>query len=244
VPTKGSVPLCDRFDTIGPLCRSVEDAAELLALMEGGKAADLKGASVEGAKLLVLENVAFDDIRDGPLQGFNDAAAQLEKAGAHVTRGAVHAIGEAMPLSGILFASEGYGIWKDVIEANPDVMFAEIRDRFRSGANVSAPDYIAGWRKLDGLQAEWAAATAGYDAVILPSSPILPPNAERLMTDSDYYVTENLLALRNTRVGNLMGLCGVTLPTSVASAGIMFLGAPNTEERLLRLCSAAEAALA
>jgi aspartyl-tRNA(Asn)/glutamyl-tRNA(Gln) amidotransferase subunit A len=38
------VPLCARFDTVGPLCRSVEDAALLLALMEGGRPADLRGA--------------------------------------------------------------------------------------------------------------------------------------------------------------------------------------------------------
>ena len=41
--------------------------------------------------------------------------------------------------------------------------------------------------------------------MIQPTSPILPPDANRLMTDNDYYVTENLLALRNTRIGNLMG---------------------------------------
>ena len=89
----------------------------------------------------------------------------------------------------------------------------------------------------------WNERTAGYDAVILPTSPILPPNAKRLLTDSAYYVTENLLALRNTRVGNLMGSVGVTLPTGLPSTGIMFLGAPNSEERLLRLCAAAEGAL-
>jgi aspartyl-tRNA(Asn)/glutamyl-tRNA(Gln) amidotransferase subunit A len=47
---------------------------------------------------------------------------------------------------------------------------------------------------------------AGFDAVLVPTSPILPPDAGRLMTDDAYYVTENLLALRNTRIGNLMGL--------------------------------------
>ena len=43
---------------------------------------------------------------------------------------------------------------------------------------------------------------------LLPTAPILPPNVERLMTDQEYYVTENLLALRNTRIGNLMGSAG------------------------------------
>jgi aspartyl-tRNA(Asn)/glutamyl-tRNA(Gln) amidotransferase subunit A len=63
------------------------------------------------------------------------------------------------------------------------------------------------------------------------------------MTDNDYYVTENLLALRNTRIGNLMGLCGLTLPTVQPSCGVSLLGAPMQEERLLRLGSAAERAL-
>ena len=52
------------------------------------------------------------------------------------------------------------------------------------------------------------------------------------------------MTLRNTRVGNLLGLCGLTLPTGVPSCGIQFLGAPMQEERLLRLGAAAEAALA
>ena len=64
------------------------------------------------------------------------------------------------------------------------------------------------------------------------------------MTDDDYYVTENLLALRNTRVGNLMGLCGLTLPTGVPATGLMALGRPRAEEHLLRIGAAIEAALA
>ena len=92
-------------------------------------------------------------------------------------------------------------------------------------------------------QTIWA-ATAGYDAVIMPTAPILPPNMERLLTDSDYYVTENLLALRNTRIGNLMGLTGLTLPTGVPSTGILLQTPPNTESQVLRLGAAAERALA
>jgi aspartyl-tRNA(Asn)/glutamyl-tRNA(Gln) amidotransferase subunit A len=77
----------------------------------------------------------------------------------------------------------------------------------------------------------------------MPSAPNLPPNAQRLMEDGDYYVTENLLTLRNTRVGNLMGLAAITLPTGVPSCGIMLCGAAMGEARLLRVAQAAEAAL-
>jgi aspartyl-tRNA(Asn)/glutamyl-tRNA(Gln) amidotransferase subunit A len=77
----------------------------------------------------------------------------------------------------------------------------------------------------------------------MPTAPNIPPDHDRLMEDDAYYVTENLLTLRNTRVGNLMGLCAVTLPTGTPSCGIMLCGAPNGEERLLRVAQAAEAAL-
>ncbi|MEM7472842.1 MAG: amidase family protein [Pseudomonadota bacterium] len=243
VSVKGTVPLCARFDTVGPLCRSVEDAAELLAVLEGGKPADLKGTSLDGARLLVLKTDAFDDIRDDPKQGFDTATARMKQAGAHIDHAEIPEVSEALALSGVLFATEAYAEWQTEIEANPDVMFPEILNRFRSGKDTLARDFLAAWSKLAVFRRIWSEKTAGYDAVILPTSPILPPNLDRLMTDSEYYVTENLLALRNTRIGNLMGGAGLTLPTGVPSTGIMFLSSPNTEERLLRLGAAAEAAL-
>ncbi|MGL5010644.1 MAG: amidase, partial [Paracoccaceae bacterium] len=89
----------------------------------------------------------------------------------------------------------------------------------------------------------WAERVAPYDAVILPTAAILPPQVGRLMTDQAYYVTENLLTLRNTRIANLFGLCAVTLPTGQPSCGISLMGAAMGEERLLRLAAAAERAL-
>jgi aspartyl-tRNA(Asn)/glutamyl-tRNA(Gln) amidotransferase subunit A len=150
---------------------------------------------------------------------------------------------EVLRLAEILARPEAYAIWKDVIEAAPQRMFPRILERFRTGETVKATDYISGWRRLRILRAEWALATAGFDAVLLPTSPILPPHAQRLLTDADYYTTENLLALRNTRLGNLLDQAVLTLPTSVPSAGISLMVPAGQEERLLRLGSAAERAL-
>ena len=79
--------------------------------------------------------------------------------------------------------------------------------------------------------------------MLIPTSAILPPNAARLVADHDYFVTENLLALRNTRIGNLLGVSALTLPTGTPSCGIMLMGKPFGEEALLRLGAAAEKAL-
>jgi aspartyl-tRNA(Asn)/glutamyl-tRNA(Gln) amidotransferase subunit A len=235
--------LAESFDTVGPLCRTVEDCAQLLAVMEGGKPADLRGATLTGATFLVLEPYA-SDVRDGPGAAFSAAVDRLAQAGAKIVTGQVDGIEEAMGLSPTLFATEGYGTWRDVIEAAPDKMYPRILERFRGGADFSAPDFVAAWRRLRDLRAAWAVQTAGYDAVLLPTVPNLPPEIDRLMRDTQYYVTENLLTLRNTRVGNLMNLAGLTLPTGVASCGLMMLAPPMAEERLLRLGAAAEMALA
>ncbi|MGB3248924.1 MAG: amidase family protein, partial [Tabrizicola sp.] len=186
---------------------------------------------------------ALDELRDRPAQGFEDAVARLGRAGAQVTRITAPEVTEALALAAVLFTSEAYGIWREVIEAAPQKMFARILDRFRSGASITAVDYVAAWRRLEVIRQLWAERTAVYDAILLPTSPILPPDASRLMTDDSYYVTENLLALRNTRIGNLMGICALTLPTSQPSSGITLMAGAGQEARLLRLGAAAERAL-
>lgn len=243
LPLRGVVPLCERFDTVGPLAKSVEDCSLLLAAMEGSRPSDLSGATLAGTRMMVLETVALEELREGPERGFDDAVSRFSGAGARIERVKAPEVAEAMGLAGVLFATEAYGIWRETIEAAPEKMFPRILERFRSGDDVTAPQYVAAWRRLEHLRKVWAERTAGYDAVLVPTSPILPPHAERLMSDQNYYVTENLLALRNTRIGNLMGLCALTLPTIEPSCGISLMAPPMAEERLLRLGVAAEKAL-
>ena len=243
VSCEGVVPLAAKFDTVGPLCRTVEDAALMLAILEGRRPADLRGASLKGKRFALLQTEALEDVREAPMAGYGRATERLREMGAELVPLEAPEITEALGLSGPLFTGEAYGLWRDVIEAAPEKMFDQILERFRAGASFDAPTYVAAWQKLEGCRARWNARIAGFDAVLLPTSPILPPNAERLMTDHDYYVTENLLALRNTRIGNLMGSSGMSLPTGVPSCGLMMLGAPMGEERLLRVAAAVEVAL-
>lgn len=244
VSTRGVVPLCAHFDTVGPLCRSVEDAAQALALLEGGKPADLEGATLSGVRLGVLKLTHQNNSTHATDEGFGKALTCLNSRNCTIVDVGFSQLGEAMDLSPVLFASEAYGTWRDVIEASPEKMFPEILERFRGGANVLAADFVAGWQKLHEIRNQWHAEMAGFDAIILPTAPIFAPNRERLLTDHDYYLEQNLLALSNTRIANLLGLSALTLPTSVASAGFMMMGKPMGEEALLRIGRAAEIALA
>ncbi len=241
---RGVVPLCAAFDTVGALCRSVPDAALMLGALGGAPPGDLRGATLKGARFLVLTNLALDDLQPQPAAGFKSACQRLQAAGALIERAEIEAIKAAMPLSGVLFATEAYATWRDVIEGAPEKMFSEILERFRGGAKYSGADYVAAWQNLRALRRDWAHQSAGYDAVLTPTSAILPPNLEKLATSRDYYIHQNLLALRNTRIGNLMGVPALTLPTGLAATGIQLLGQPMGEAKLLRLGAAAEAALA
>ena len=241
---EGVVPLCLRFDTVGPLCRSVEDAALLLAAMEGRRAADLEGASLKGRKLAVLTTIVLDDLRPEPDQAFTSALDRLRAAGADIAEIAVPELPDVFAIASGLYTAEAYGLWRDVIERDPDLMFSEILARFRLGKAVSGPDSVAGWAAVEAARVAWDAATARFDAILAPTVPILPPVLSRLIQDSDYYTTENLLTLRNTRVANLMGLPALTLPTGRPSCGLMMMGAPGQEDSLLRIGQAAETALA
>lgn len=242
ISLQGVVPLCENFDTVGPLCRSVEDAALLLEAMTGTRT-DLDGADLSGRRFAVCTTVALDDLEESCATAFESALSRLSKAGAVLEDVAMPSVGDVMQLSPSLFTSEAYAQWGDVIEDRGALMFPEIRQRFESGRDHSAVDYLKAQKAMYRHRQRFAAQTAGYDAILIPSACIMPPNLERLKRDGAYFKDVNLKALRNTRIGNLMGLCALTLPTGVPSTGIMAMAAPFAEPRLLRIGAAMEPAL-
>ena len=238
----GVLPLRPNFDTVGPITRSVEDAALLLGAL-GGPTPDLDGAGLGGARFLVLEDAAALPTRAEPLAAFEAALGRIEAAGASLARAPIPAIAATLALAPTVIVGEAYGVWRDAIEAGPDQMFALVRDRFRGGATVSAADFVGGLRALDRQRAAWREATAGYDAVLCPTTASLPPDVERLYADPAFYVAENLLALRNPGLANLLGLCSLTLPTGIPCCGLMLTCAGGSDARLLRLGRAVERVL-
>lgn len=244
VSVEGSVPLCSEFDTVGPLCRSVEDAGLMLAALEGTKSADLRGASLKGKRFAALQTVVLKDVCETSMNAYTAALKKLEAAGAEIVPLAVPALDRAFSMSAPLYTADAYANWRDLVEAAPDKMYHHILTRVRGGQNVLAHEYLALWAELRDIRATYLEATAPFDAVLCPGAANMPPNVDRLEADTSYYQEQNLLTLRNTRVANLMGLASLALPLGVPSVGILLNTAPGSEENLLRLGAAAERALA
>ena len=243
LPMTGALPLCASFDTAGPLARSVGDAAELAALLGGTRPVDLEGASVAGARLLVLGSVVGEEVDEAPAAAFAGAVARLAAAGARITHARADWIARAWDLAGILYPAEAWAWWRGPIAEKGHLMYHQIRTRIGAGEGILAADWIAGRDELQALRRRFADWAAPFDAVLCPTAPILPPETARVAEDADYYQRVNLRTLRNTRLGNLFDLCGVSLPTGTPACGILLNGPAGSDGRLLRLAAAAERVL-
>ena len=109
----------------------------------------------------------------------------------------------------------------------------------------SGPEEVKCLRRLARVRRKWIKEVAsGFDAILLPTVPIMPPNAQTLLDDGAEFVRANLLTLRNTRIGNLLGLPAITLPTARPACGLMAMCAAGQDARLLRVAAGLERALA
>ena len=242
VSMEGVIPLCRSFDTVGPIVKTVDDAALLFSVLTGNKPVDLKSKPFEGGRLAILKGTALNDLQQKPALAFEESVKALSKFGFKIEEIEVAEVESALALSSLV-PTEAYAEWRDDIEASPDLMYEEILQRFRGGRDVLASDYLKAMRDLEVFKRKYVEKTSEFDAVILPTCPILPPNLERLKSDNGYYVSQNLMALRNTRIANLLGICALTIPTNHPSCGVSIMALPNMEEKLLRLGRAAELAI-
>ena len=247
VPLDGVLALSRSFDTVGPLCRTVEDCALLLGILADMAAPDLSAANLADERLQVATTLVLDGCDDGIVAAFDAAVERLGRAGASVTRGAVPEFDGAMQAMrdlSPLVTSEAWAEWGHLIDANPGVMYPRIEERFRLGKDADAA-------KDDAARAEYARLSQAiqgrmdqHGLLIMPTTACWPPETERLLDDGKYFAERNLMALRNTRLANLLGLSSLTLPTGTAMCGLMLFAPPGAEARLLRIGSAIEAALA
>lgn len=235
---EGVVPLCPSFDTVGPIARTVEDAALIFEAL-GGPATDLRGATLRGARIGVLRDVVGEGLDDAPARALDAALDRLRAAGAAVVPVALPDLARAYDLAGPLFTSEAWASWRHLIEPAPDALSPTTLARVSSGRDVAAADALAAWAELCAIRARARAALAPLDAVACATAAILPPRASDV-AEPEAFRTLNLRALRNTRIANLLGLCSITIPTGVPACGLMLSALPGREGALLRLASAAE----
>ena len=243
VSLDGVVPLCPKFDTVGPIVKSVEDANNLLSVLLKKKSTALSDIKLENKCMAVIETTLLEKVDDGIKLCFEQTIEKLIKSGIKIVRIKSNVISDAMELSSTIFSPEAYGTWKDVIEKNPEKMHVPVLERFRSGADIDAPTYVRAWQNLEILRKKYIKLIEQFHVTLAPTTPIFPPETSKLLASNEYFSERNLLTLRNTRLANLMGLPALTIPTNTDFCGFMIMGKPFEETALLEVGKAIEGVL-
>jgi aspartyl-tRNA(Asn)/glutamyl-tRNA(Gln) amidotransferase subunit A len=249
VPLTGTLPLSFTLDSLGPLARSVACCAVLDSIMAGE--APLSAGlpmPVAGRRLGVLQGYVTGDWDATVAAGFERALSTLSAAGARIEKLDVPELAEipAAMATANFAASEAFAWHRTLISTKGDSYDPRILLRILRGEKMSAADYIELVQRRARIIAAIAPRTAQFDAVVMPTCPLVPPPISAVEDEAEYGRI-NLLLLRNTTVGNFLDRCAISLPChrpGEAPVGFMLMGETMGDARLLEVARAVEATLA
>lgn len=247
VPLDGSVPLSFSLDSIGPLARSVSCSAILDAVLANEPITALKSRPVKGMRLALPTTIALDDLDTEVSETFERALKSLAHHGAIIERiemAEFHDIGP-MNAKGGFAASESYAWHRYLITAKGDVYDPRVSVRIMRGEAQSAADYIDLLNERRSLITRVNARIAPYDALVLPTTANTPPKIADLVDDKAF-TKENLRALRNCTLINMIDGCAISLPAhreGDVPVGLMLAGAGGSDRRIFELAAGMEAVI-
>ncbi|WP_181298407.1 amidase [Pseudomonas sp. Q2-TVG4-2] len=250
--TQQIVPLSSTLDSPGLLARSVDDLAFAFCALDGELYG--KGGLVPGAPDLadltfgVPDAFFWEDCSPGVAEAVQAAIHQLEAGGARIVTVDLPRTEDAYLLfrQGGVAASELAAFLHAELPDMLDALDPNVAARIKAADDIPAWEYIRRRTMIDALSASAVERLATIDALLTPTVAITPP-ALGSLAPQGAYPKANMLALRNTVIGNFMGLCGLTLPVGKDAAGmpvgLQVLAAPWQDARLLAIGQAIEAKL-
>jgi aspartyl-tRNA(Asn)/glutamyl-tRNA(Gln) amidotransferase subunit A len=246
VPRDGAMALSLTLDSVGPLTKSVADAAATDAVLAGETPAALPPREVAGLRLAVPRGRLLGGLDAAVEKGFGRAISLLTKAGARIVEmdieplldqlDQIHAIGS-------ISAVEAAYVHREVLANRADEIDQRVVRRIQSGCNVSGADYVRMIEIRRAAVEKAAEQFAPYDAIILPTTALVAPVIDELARDDELFARVNLQVLRNTTVFNLLDCCGLSLPIPDAGplpVGFMMMGARGSDANVLAAGAAVE----
>ncbi|MCB2101007.1 MAG: amidase [Rhodobacterales bacterium] len=252
VPVDGVFPLATSLDSVGPLALDVADCALVDAILSGGNlGAGFAPPAPRPLNTLCLgvPRTLVQDHLDGAVaEAFESALRRLSAAGARLVDMDMPVFGAIAQVNanGGLATAEAYALHRGTLAGQSAAYDPRILARIMMGERQSAADYIQVLEARQALRAEADAQTAPYDALLLPTTPLVAPHIADLAEDADYGHI-NRLMLRNTSLGNFLDRCAVSLPCQRPGdlpVGLTVLGETGGDAGLLAVASALEGVLA
>jgi len=245
VAREGTIPLSTSLDSIGPLARSVACCAILDAVLANEAPVDLSDSSVAGLRFAVPQTFVLENMEADVAAHFERSLARLSAAGARIEEIELRELAEipAINAKGGFSPAESYSWHRSLIETNAADYDPRVLTRIQRGATQSAADYIELLAARKAFSAAVEKRMARFDALLIPTTPIVPPRIDSLESDAEFFRV-NGLALRNPAVINLLDGCALSIPDhdeSEPPTGLMLCCRGGQDRELLRHGAAAAA---
>jgi aspartyl-tRNA(Asn)/glutamyl-tRNA(Gln) amidotransferase subunit A len=249
VSTRGVLPLSWSLDHAGPMARTAADAALILQAIAAYDPQDIYcqkfppvyyPSAIEertsGLRLGVAQD--FWSEVDAEIKLAVDAAvAQLEK----LTAG-VQPIDISTHVDRTVVRSEPFAYHQKYLPQQEGSYDPETLRRIRSGADVTATEYIQAYRELMEQRRQILQLFDRVDLVLTPTAPVLPPSISELQAEPDQLRARELFMLRNTRPFNVYGLPSISVNCGFSKSGLpigmQITGAPGADGTVLCLAHA------
>lgn len=236
IPLQGVAATGPTFDTLGPLALSV---AQARAATEAAAAISLSypKTSLDGLVLAYVADTALAPIDAAALAIYHSVLARCEAAGATLRDIELPlSFVDFQALNGDIVAYECYQQLRGIVD-NPDADIDPfVRKRVQQGALITPTMYRTRLEQLQTTRRAFADSFHGFDALVLPGTPILSPT----LNDVD---ESQIPMSRYTRVANCLDLCAITLPIvdKPLPIGFQLAAVHGADARLLAIAEALEA---
>jgi aspartyl-tRNA(Asn)/glutamyl-tRNA(Gln) amidotransferase subunit A len=251
----GAMPLSPSFDHVGPLARSVADAAILLGLVAGRdpldptssprRVEDFRGALRKPLRKFRLGRPRefYWEKVDAEVRRAAEAAVRvMEKHGAAVREVSLPHLQESLDAATDISLAEALHVHEAAgyFPARAAEYGEEVRQRIEAGAKVPAHRYLAGFDVRKRLSAEFVAAFQNVDAIVAPTVPVPAPpiGAESVRIDGEQ-VGMRPAIVGHSRPANFTGLPAISIPCGFTRdglpIGLQLIGRAFDETTLLRI---------
>ena len=245
VPADGVVPLSRTLDHVGPLCRTVEDAAILYDVLRGAAPAPLRAREIRGLRFGVPREYFLALLDAQVASSFEGACDRLRAAGAVVEDVRIPHASDIAPIYLHIVLAEAAAYHAKTLESRPDAYTANVRLRLEMGRYILAEDYVRAITGRERLRVAVNAALDGCDALLLPAlaipAPKLGVNSVKVGTSEE---PVRNITLRLTQPFNLTGHPAMSLPCGHTADGLpigaQLVGAGGRTHELLAVASAVE----
>jgi aspartyl-tRNA(Asn)/glutamyl-tRNA(Gln) amidotransferase subunit A len=256
VSTAGVIPLSWSLDHLGPMTRTVSDAALILQAIAGYDPDDTSStdtpvqdyvgtlaAKTSSLRVAIPRAHFYEGLHPEIHSSMDTALSVLARLTSSQREIEIPAANDTAIL---ITKAEAYAYHRDYATRTPELYQAETLKRIRAGAEISTAEYIYGANQLGQFRRSVPRVFEAVDLGVTPTTPVPPFTISELLADLDNLRTKELLTLPNTRPFNLFGLPTISVPCGFTSNGLpigmQITGPPWSEATVLRLAYAYEQA--